>query len=450
MRLGHVTDLHARAHMPGAAAKPGRLSREMPDRLAECLARMKDLGCDAVAVTGDLLDVPTFLYNTFPGFEPDEPGFWAERAEMDYRLIRGVLDGCGLAYFVLPGNHDFEPAMWRVFDPGDNQRTIAGVRVVRFCDREHTIGAAGHTPRRFHPERDRWLDALADDSTPQVHLQHYVIAPTIGHRYPHNYAECEEMTRRLSTAPHVRLCLSGHDHKPPPTETHGRTLFAVTPSFCEHPHRFRVFDIPVDPDDPVTFDDLALDPKRPPRPAVFLDRDGTINDLPAYRFGPERFRLLPGVGDAIRRLDDAGFAVVVQTRQSCVGKGFVPHEVVRHVHDRMHRLLAADGARIDAVYASLGAGAEAVVPMYRGTADAKPSPALLHRAAGELHLDLSRSWLVGDAARDIEAASRAGCRGVLVRTGLGAANEQDTLARFPETPVLNDLPAAVGHILGAR
>ncbi|HHN77835.1 MAG TPA: hypothetical protein ENK11_04045, partial [Phycisphaerales bacterium] len=133
MRLGHVTDLHARAHMPGVAAKPGRLSREMPDRLAECLARMKDLGCDAVAVTGDLLDVPTFLYNVFPGFEPDEPAFWAERAEMDYRLIRGVLDGAGLPYFVLPGNHDFEPAMWRVFDPDDNQRTIAGVRVIRFC-----------------------------------------------------------------------------------------------------------------------------------------------------------------------------------------------------------------------------------------------------------------------------------------------------------------------------
>ncbi|HHN78236.1 MAG TPA: D,D-heptose 1,7-bisphosphate phosphatase, partial [Phycisphaerales bacterium] len=105
---------------------------------------------------------------------------------------------------------------------------------------------------------------------------------------------------------------------------------------------------------------------------------------------------------------------------------------------------------IDAVYASLGAGAEAILPMYRDTADAKPSPALLHRAAKELHLDLTRSWFVGDTTRDIEAASHAGCRGVLVRTGLGASNEQNTLARFPETPVLDDLPAAVGHILSAR
>ncbi|USN99523.1 MAG: HAD-IIIA family hydrolase [Phycisphaeraceae bacterium] len=447
MRLGHVTDLHARTHMPGVAPKPGRLSRDIPDRLAQCLARMTELGCDAVAVTGDLLDVPTFLYDPVPGFKPDEPAFWAERAEMDYRLIRGVLEAAGLPFFVLPGNHDFEPAMWRVFNPEANEHEISGVRIIRFCDREHHIGASGHTPRRFYPERDRWLEALADATTPQVHLQHYVIAPTIGHRYPHNYAEHEEMTRRISAAPHVRLCLSGHDHNPPPPEVHGSTLFAVTPSFCEHPHRFRVFD--VKPGAPVTWEDHALAEKRAVRPCVFLDRDGVLNHDASFWFGPDRFELLPGVGPAVRRLNEAGFATVVQTRQSCVGTGFAPYEVVRHVHDKMHRLLGADDARLDAVYFSMGGGDDAVLPMYRDVSDAKPSPKLLVKAASELGLDLGASWMVGDSTRDIEAGARAGCRTVLVRTGDGPRHEAEVRERFPESAIVADLPAAVGHILSA-
>jgi len=451
MRLGHVTDLHARHRLPGFAGKPGRLSRDMlaPDggRLRECLARMKDLGCDAVAVTGDLLDAPTFLYDPIPGFEPDEPAFWAERAEQDYRLVKQILDKAGMPCLVLPGNHDSEPAMWRVFDPEDHEHTINGVRLLRFCDREHHIGAHGHTPRRFHPERTRWLDALADTSAPQVHLQHYVIAPTTGHRYPHNYAEHEEMTRRLAAAPHVRLALSGHDHNPPPPELHGRTLIATTTSYVEHPHAFRVFDIPADPGAPVTFEDHALDPDVPFRPAVFLDRDGTINDRAAYHFGPEKFDLIPGSADAIRRLNDAGFAVIVQTRQSCVGKGLVPYVIVRHVHDRMHRLLEAEGARVDAAGITAGADAEAVLPLWRDNRDAKPSPAMLLRAARDSNIDLERSWMVGDSTRDVEAGVRAGCRGVLVRTGHGREQEADTRDRFPEVSVTDDLAAAADLIL---
>jgi D-glycero-D-manno-heptose 1,7-bisphosphate phosphatase len=238
------------------------------------------------------------------------------------------------------------------------------------------------------------------------------------------------MTRRISLAPHVRLCLSGHDHNPPHPELHGSTLIAVTTSFVEHPHAFRVFDVPADPGAPVTFEDHAIDPERPLRPAVFLDRDGTINDLAAYHFGPERFTLLPGAGDAIRRLNDAGFLVVVQSRQSCIGKGLVPYEVVRHVHDRMHRLLGTHGARVDAVYFSAGSD-DANLPMWRGTADAKPSPKLLISASREYAIDLDRSWMIGDAERDIEAAMRAGIRPILVRTGLGAKHEAEALARFP-------------------
>lgn len=154
---------------------------------------------------------------------------------------------------------------------------------------------------------------------------------------------------------------------------------------------------------------------------MFLDRDGTLNEEVDYLSRPEDLALISGAGEAVRRLNEAGMAVVVVTNQSGIGRGYYGWEDFAAVMARMEALLAEAGARLDAVYAcpfhEKGQG-EYGVP---GHADRKPNPGMLLRAAEEHGLDLSRSWMVGDKAPDVEAGRRAGCRTVLVRTGYGAA-----------------------------
>src|SRR5687768_6647334 len=151
------------------------------------------------------------------------------------------------------------------------------------------------------------------------------------------------------------------------------------------------------------------------RPAVFLDRDGTLIEDREYLSRPGEVRLLSGVADGLRGLAEAGFACVVVTNQSGIGRGYFSEADYTRVAEELLRQLAAAGASLDAVYHCPAAPAEP------GTAehpDRKPEPGMLLRAARELLLDLSRSWVIGDTARDLLAAERAGCRGgVLIRTG---------------------------------
>jgi histidinol-phosphate phosphatase family protein len=170
-----------------------------------------------------------------------------------------------------------------------------------------------------------------------------------------------------------------------------------------------------------------------PRPAVFLDRDGTLNENLAYLTRPEEMRLLPGVGAALNDLRAAGFVCVVVTNQSAVGRGMMSETDLERIHEEMTRQLAAVGATLDAIYA-----ATSLVDH----PDRKPAPGMLLRAAADLGLDLANSWMIGDSARDILAGQRAGCKGcVLVRTG----HPLDEKA--PACHVADDLPAAARYIL---
>jgi len=148
------------------------------------------------------------------------------------------------------------------------------------------------------------------------------------------------------------------------------------------------------------------------QPAVFLDRDGTINEEMGYINHVSRFRLLPEAGTGIRRLNEAGFKVVVVTNQSGAARGYFPASLVEEMHGHLQDLLAAQGARVDAIYTCLHGPDE-------GCSCRKPQPGLLLQAAEELGLDLSRSYLVGDRYKDMETAARAGVRGILVLTGYG-------------------------------
>jgi D-glycero-D-manno-heptose 1,7-bisphosphate phosphatase len=146
--------------------------------------------------------------------------------------------------------------------------------------------------------------------------------------------------------------------------------------------------------------------------AVFLDRDGTINEEMGYINHLSRFVLLPRTAEAIKMLNDAGFKVVVITNQSGAARGYFPSSLVEEVHVHLRNLLEAAGARLDGIYTCLHGPGE-------GCACRKPEPGLIFRAAEELDLDLSRSYLVGDRQMDIQTGARAGVKGVLVLSGYG-------------------------------
>ncbi len=140
------------------------------------------------------------------------------------------------------------------------------------------------------------------------------------------------------------------------------------------------------------------------RPAVFLDRDGTINEEMGYINHLSRFRLLPEAAPAIRLLNDAGLMVVVVTNQSGAARGYFPATLVDEVHRHLQDLLAQAGARVDAIYTCRHAP-DAGCPCR------KPRPGLILEAARDLSLDLNRSYLIGDRYKDIETAANAGVQG---------------------------------------
>ncbi len=146
------------------------------------------------------------------------------------------------------------------------------------------------------------------------------------------------------------------------------------------------------------------------RPAVFLDRDGTISHYVSYCRRPEEFRLLPGVGEAIRLLNEASLPVIVVTNQSAIGRGLLTFDMLAVIHEKMRRGLKRFGARVDAVY---------VCPHHPddGCACRKPGIAMLLQAARELNLSLPDSYMVGDRILDVRSGRAVGSRTILVRTG---------------------------------
>ena len=146
--------------------------------------------------------------------------------------------------------------------------------------------------------------------------------------------------------------------------------------------------------------------------AVFLDRDGTINEEMGYINHLSRFVLLPRSVEAIKMLNDAGLKVVVVTNQSGAARGYFPSSLVAEVHDHLRNLLAAGGAKLDGIYVCLHSPDD-------GCACRKPKPGLILQAAEELEVDLSRSYLVGDRQMDLQTGANAGVKGIPVLSGYG-------------------------------
>ncbi|MBW3533619.1 MAG: HAD family hydrolase [Gemmatimonadetes bacterium] len=177
-----------------------------------------------------------------------------------------------------------------------------------------------------------------------------------------------------------------------------------------------------------------------PRPAVFLDRDGTLIVERDYLADPEDVRLERGAAEAVRRLRESGYAVVVVTNQSGIARGLYTEEDYSEVAARVEAELARCHARVDATY-HCPHHPDVTGPC----ACRKPGLGMYRQAARELGLDLARSFFVGDKVSDVEPARALGGRGILVRTGYGARHQQ---ALPPGVGVADDLLHAADLIAG--
>jgi D,D-heptose 1,7-bisphosphate phosphatase len=187
---------------------------------------------------------------------------------------------------------------------------------------------------------------------------------------------------------------------------------------------------------------------RTPRPAIFLDRDGTLN-LEVNRVKtPEEFIIIDGVWDAIRLINQSGYRAILITNQAGIAMGMYTAEDLRQIHKKLATILGRHGAYLDAIYYCphypypeySGGVSELQIPC----SCRKPAAGLIRKAAEEFNLDLSRSWLVGDSTVDIHTAHNAHLRSVLVETGYAGRDD-----RYPARPdyIAPDLESAVRLIL---
>jgi len=188
------------------------------------------------------------------------------------------------------------------------------------------------------------------------------------------------------------------------------------------------------------------------RPAIFMDRDGTLSHEVGYVNHPSRFQLFPWSVEAVRLVNRASWAAVVVTNQAGVARGYFPESVIHEVHQGMRESMQAGGASFDAVYfcphhPSVGE------PPYRKDCDCrKPRPGLLKRAEQELDLDMARSWVIGDRHGDLQLAWNVGAKAALVKSGygLGEWTYHAPGWRRPPDLVAEHLLDAVTRILAAE
>ena len=171
------------------------------------------------------------------------------------------------------------------------------------------------------------------------------------------------------------------------------------------------------------------------RPAIFLDRDGTLVEEVNYLHRPEEMRLFPATAEALTKLKAAGYFLVVVTNQSGIGRGIYSEADMHSVHEALQQEL---GGMIDGFYHCPHLPCD-------GCECRKPGQKMVHDAERDLGIDLSRSWIVGDKKIDVETGHAAGMRTVLVLTGYGRSHK-DALEEHPDI-IAADLGEAAAEIL---
>ena len=186
-----------------------------------------------------------------------------------------------------------------------------------------------------------------------------------------------------------------------------------------------------------------------PNRAVFLDRDGTINEERGYINHVDRFQLLPGAAKAIRLINTNGLKAVVVTNQSGVARGMFPESLVGEVHRTMEDMLRADGAHIDGIY-YCPHHPDFGPPEYRKRCHCrKPATGMIERACHDLGIDPTRSYMIGDRIIDVEFGHKIGAKGILVLTGYGKGELTYKNGQGSEKPdfIARDLYDAVRWII---
>jgi len=166
--------------------------------------------------------------------------------------------------------------------------------------------------------------------------------------------------------------------------------------------------------------------------AIFLDRDGTINKEAGFLSDIDRFELLPGIGEAVQKINQSGYLAIVITNQPVIARGELSVEGLEEIHNKMETLLGKAGAYLDGIYYCPHhphSGYEGEVRRLKTDCDCrKPKPGMLYTAAEAFHIDLKNSWIIGNGERDIAAGRSAGCKTALIgKEGFGQDVSVDSL-----------------------
>jgi len=165
------------------------------------------------------------------------------------------------------------------------------------------------------------------------------------------------------------------------------------------------------------------------RPAVFFDRDGTLNEEVDFLTEPGQLRLIAGAAEAVRAVNERGLPACVISNQSGIARGLFSEADLVPIHETFRAALGARGARIDRIYYCPHHPTQGIDPYRVACECRKPRPGMLHRAARDLGLDLARSYVIGDRIVDVQAARNAGARGILVLTGYGMTAMEECRAQ---------------------
>jgi D-glycero-D-manno-heptose 1,7-bisphosphate phosphatase len=189
--------------------------------------------------------------------------------------------------------------------------------------------------------------------------------------------------------------------------------------------------------------------------AVFLDRDGTINEEVGYLDSIDNLKLFANTAEAVRLINESGMKAVVITNQSGVARGYFSEEFVKTVHMHIQKTLRGKGAFIDAFYYCPHHPTEGIGDYLQSCTCRKPEAGMLIEASEAMYIDLTRSYTVGDMPKDIQVAGKVGAKGILVKTGYGLSNIKQEIAPvsakiFQLNYIAEDILDAVKWIMNDR
>lgn len=171
-----------------------------------------------------------------------------------------------------------------------------------------------------------------------------------------------------------------------------------------------------------------------PQKCVFLDRDGTLNKYVGFLRHIDQMELLPGVAEAVRKINESGYLAIVVTNQPVIARGEVTRSELQEIHNKLETLLGQEGAYVDGIYYCPHhphKGYEGEVPELKIDCQCrKPKPGLLYQAAKDFHIDMAASYMVGDSDNDVQCGINAGCRPVLLTEGEAELAHYRTLLDF--------------------